>query len=89
MELQLRFLANLSDLAEQSIRAYFEKQRINPSVCDDLEDFTEKFSAITKEVGWEPIYADFFEEMSKECNGDSGKEIFELIVRRVNYYKKV
>ena len=57
-------------------------------VCNDIEDFANILSKTCME-NMKEIYVDLWTSLRKESIGKSGKDIFELLVRWSNEYKKV
>ena len=89
VELQLKYIAKLSDLSSLRIRAFFQGYNLTAEDCEDLEDFCDKMCSLSNEHQMRHIYADLSTELRKEANDPSGAELFELLVRRVNAYKTV
>lgn len=61
---------------------------MNEIVCNDIEDFAD-ILAKTSMDSMKEIYVDLWTSLKKESIGKNGKDIFELLIRRANEYKKV
>lgn len=57
-------------------------------VCNDIEDFADVLSKTSME-NMKELYVDLWTSLRKESIGKSGRDIFELLVRWSNEYKKI
>lgn len=57
-------------------------------VCNDIEDFADVLSKTSME-NMKELYVDLWTNLRKESIGKSGRDIFELLVRWSNEYKKI
>jgi adenine-specific DNA methylase len=61
---------------------------LNETICNDIEDFSEVLSKTSAE-NMKEIYVDLWTMLKQESIGKKGKDIFDLLIRRTNEYKKV